>query len=132
MSNRLVRAAFATDDKETVNAEFMKARHFMIFDVMPDSSVLDRALDFSGGEGGGMENPRVTALKGCTVVFVPKPVTGEEALGLIRSKVFITKLQNQEPIGDLIERLQVMLRGNPPPWLRRAMSGETLQTGEPE
>jgi nitrogen fixation protein NifX len=124
MNSKRVRVAFATDDLQTVNAEFVKARHLMIFEVTPDSSVLERTLDFAGGEGGGMASPRVTALAGCAVVFVPRPISGEEALGLIRSQVFITKLQNVEAIAEVIERLQAMLRGNPPLWLRRAMTVE--------
>jgi len=127
MNSKRVRAAFATDDQRTVNAEFVKAKHLMIFEITPDSSVLERTLDFAGGEGGGMQSPRVTALAGCAVVFVPKPISGEEALGLIRSQVFITRLQTLEEIASLIERLQAMLRGNPPLWLRRAMTGETCE-----
>jgi nitrogen fixation protein NifX len=130
MDKKMVKAAFATDDKQTVNAEFVKAKHLMVFEVRPESSVLESSFDFPGGEGGGMQSPRVTALKGCAVLFVPKPITGEEALGLIRSKVFITRLQTQEEIAGLIERLQTMLKGNPPPWLRRAMLGEAAEAVE--
>lgn len=123
MDKRTVKAAFATDDKQTVNAEFIKARHLLIYQVSPEASSLEQTLDFAGGEGGGMQSARVTALKGCAVVFVPKAISGEEALGLIRSKVFITKLQAQEEIAGVIAKLQDMLRGSPPLWLRKAMLG---------
>lgn len=127
MENGKVKAVFATDDKCNVNAEFMKARHLMIYEVTPDSSALVSTLDFAGGESGGMQNPRVTGLQGCAVVFVPKAISGEEAVGLIRAKVFVTKLDQVEAIASLISRLQGMLRGTPPLWLRKAMGTATAE-----
>ena len=128
MEKHTVRAAFATDDKHSVNAEFVKARHLVIYEVSGEAATLERTLDFAGGEGGGMKSPRVTGLAGCAVVFVAKPVSGDEALGLIRSKIFVTKLQTQEAIDSVLERLQNTLRrGVYPLWLRKAISGAPVE-----
>ena len=122
MENKHVLAAFATDDLEKVNAEFVKAKHILVYDVSPDSAKLEKRLDFAGGESGGMQSPRVTGLAGCAMLFVPKPISGDEALGLIRSKVFIVKLQEQTKIDELLAGLQDTLKRNPPLWMRKAMS----------
>ena len=120
MHTKYLRAAFATDDQQTVNAEFANAKHLMIYEVTQDGSSHQTTHDFPGGESGGMESPRILALKDCALVFVSQPVMGDDALALMRSHIFVTKLQGQEQIADLLIKLQTTLRDNPPPWMRKA------------
>ena len=39
-----------------------------------------------------------------------------------RKNIHPMKVAQPEKITDLLEKLQVVLRGNPPPWLRKVMS----------
>jgi nitrogen fixation protein NifX len=39
----------------------------------------------------------------------------------VAKKVYPLKSKEQEPITMAVEKLQEVLKGNPPPWLRKAM-----------
>ncbi|MGE4559949.1 MAG: hypothetical protein AB7E77_07100 [Desulfobulbus sp.] len=120
MSKKILRAAFATNDQQTVDAELINSKHLMMYEVTKNGCTHTATLDFAGEGGGGANNPRILALTDCALVFVAKPVIGEEALALIRSHVFVTKLDGRQHIADLLEKLQATLRDNPPPWMRKA------------
>ncbi|MBM9614111.1 hypothetical protein JWJ90_07400 [Desulfobulbus rhabdoformis] len=125
MSKKMLRAAFASDDRQTVNAEFINAKHLVIYEVDTNGCTHTTTYDFPDGTGGGMNNPRLAALQGCGLIFVAKPVIGEEALALIRSHVFVSKIEGNQRIADLLDKLLFTLRDNPPPWMRKTWERET-------
>jgi len=87
-----------------------------------------------GGCGGGkkQEEPidekeilaKAASLAGVSVLFVNKTLNAFSVLALNEAKIFTVKLDEQKEIADVIVRLQEMLRGDPPLWLRRALIGE--------
>lgn len=87
-----------------------------------------------GGCGGGKkkEEPineseilsKVASLAGVSVLFVNKTLNAFSVLALNEARIFTVKIDDQREIADVIVRLQEMLRGDPPLWLRRALIGE--------
>jgi len=87
-----------------------------------------------GGCGGGkkMEESinekeivaKVASLAGVAVLFVNKTLNAYSVLALNEARIFTVKVDEQKEIADVIVRLQEMLRGDPPLWLRRALIGE--------
>ena len=71
-----------------------------------------------------MPRCRIRSLEGCALLFV-KAIGGPAAAKVVRANVHPIKLPQEEAIADVIERVQGMMNGNPPPWLRKIM----LQTG---
>lgn len=96
----------------------------------------------SGGCGGGAKKDeaineeevtaKVASLAGASVLIVNKTLHAFSALALNHAKIFTVKVDEPEEIGNVIARLQEMLAGEPPLWLRRALNGsEAEQLVEP-
>ncbi|MGA9070389.1 MAG: hypothetical protein WB424_09055 [Terracidiphilus sp.] len=87
-----------------------------------------------GGCGGGNKKNepidekeilyKAASLDGVPVLFVNKTLNAYSVLALRESRTFTVKVDGDREIADVIVRLQEMLRGNPPLWLRRALIGE--------
>lgn len=130
---RPVKVALATHDMATVNAHFAGARTLAIYDVTPDGWSLVEAVQFDeataedggGGHGDGPGDdrvgPRVAALEGCALLFV-KAIGGPAAARVVNARVHPIKVQDDEPLDRVLERVRGMLDGTPPPWLRKAMA----------
>ena len=124
-----MRIAFATQDLKTVDAHFAGARSLAIYDVSPNESRFIEAVQFAAvsGEDGshsddhdGRIGPRLEAVRGCTLLFV-RAIGGPAAARVVAAKVHPVKLTAPEPIASVIDRVQTMLQGSPPPWLRKAL-----------
>jgi len=44
---------------------------------------------------------------------------------VVNNRIYPLKLPSPEPILDVIGRLQVMMRGAPPPWMRKLLHRES-------
>jgi len=75
-------------------------------------------------DGGADEADRLeargAALQDCALVYVAQ-IGGPAAARLVAKKIHPLKSKDCEPIRELVARLQQVLNGNPPPWLRKAM-----------
>jgi len=124
-----VKVALATQDMSAVNAHFAGARTLAIYEVSADSWTLLEAVQFEDvtaqdGSGGGHEEdrvaPRLAAMEGCTLLFV-RAIGGPAAARVVAARIHPVKLQSDEPVDQVLERVRTMLAGSPPPWLRKAM-----------
>ena len=125
-----MKIAFATHDLKTVDAHFAGARNFAIYDISAEGSRFAEAIAFANvsGEDGVHADPdedritpRADALKGCAILFL-LAIGGPAAAKVVSRKIHPVKLQGPEPIDQILQRMQTMLAGTPPPWLRKAMS----------
>jgi len=123
-----MRLAFATHDRTRVDAHFASARTFLFYDVGPDTSAFLEVVQFgtvsqedgNHDEGEDRLASKIDALGGTSLLFV-RAIGGPAAARVVRAKVHPVKLSTDEPIAAIIDRVQTMLRTNPPPWLRRAL-----------
>ncbi len=139
-----MRVAFATHDLHRVDAHFASARTFMLFDVSVDQHALLEAVQFdaaSNEDGVHQEDgedrlaAKLDVLDGVALLFV-RAIGGPAAARVVKRMVHPIKLADDEPIPQVIARIQTMMRGTPPPWLRKIMQqngGFTVdeETGEP-
>ncbi|OIQ90845.1 dinitrogenase iron-molybdenum cofactor [mine drainage metagenome] len=128
-----MRLAFATHDHTHVDAHFASARTFLFYEVGPDSHSFVEAVQFGAvsqedgqhaDDGEDRLGAKIDALTGTALLFV-RAIGGPAAARVVRARVHPIKLAEDEPIAAVIERVRVMLRGNPPPWLRRVMKDAT-------
>ncbi len=128
-----MRIAFATHDLKTMDAHFGGARNFAIYSVSTDGYRFEEAIRFDGsGQEDGVHadadddriTPRVDAIEGCALLFI-LAIGGPAAAKVVNSRIHPVKLPHPEPIDQVLERVQTMLRTSPPPWLRKAMGGNT-------
>lgn len=124
-----LRIAVATQDLESLNAHFGSARKFAIYEVTATTSRFIEAIGFgdvsdeSGAhkiEGDDRIGPKVEALRGCTLLFV-LAIGGAAAAKVVSARIHPVKLPQALPISEVIERVQGMLRGSPPPWLKKIL-----------
>jgi nitrogen fixation protein NifX len=64
---------------------------------------------------------KVEAVRGCTLLFV-LAIGGSAAAKVVSAKVHPVKLPQAQPISEVIERVQGMLKGSPPPWLKKILN----------
>lgn len=124
-----MRVAFATQDRQRVDAHFASARTFMFYDVGPEGHTFLEAVQFdnvSNEEGKHQEDgddrlaAKLKALEGSALLFV-RAIGGPAAARVVRAHVHPIKLPDDEAIQAVIDRVRAMLKANPPPWLRKVV-----------
>ena len=119
-----MKVAFATEDLLHVDAHFGWARHIAIYEVAAESQRLLEVLQFDGDlKDDGSEDKliaKLDAIKDCAIVYVAA-IGGSAAAKVVNLKVHPVKIPQPVAIDELILRMQTVLQGTPPPWLRKAM-----------
>ncbi len=120
-----MKVAFATEDMLHVDAHFGWAKNLAIYQISADSHCFVEAIQFDGDlkEDGSEDKllPKIDAIRDCAIVYVAA-IGGSAAAKVVNAKVHPIKVVQPEPIAELLERLQKVLQGTPPPWLRKALA----------
>jgi nitrogen fixation protein NifX len=123
-----MRVAFTSSDGVVVDEHFGRTASFFVWEVEPERAAFVEevsAIATSGATEGDEEdrtNARAAAVAGCAIVYTVA-VGGPAAAKLVARRVHPMKTAAPVPVAELVSRLQGVLRGTPPPWLRKAMSG---------
>jgi nitrogen fixation protein NifX len=119
-----MKIAFATQDKQRVDAHFGWAKHIAVYDVTPAGYTYVETFDFGGNlEEDGNEDklaPKIDLIRDCAIVYVAA-IGGSSAARVVAAKIHPIKVTQPEPILDLLDKVQEVLQGTPPPWLRKAL-----------
>lgn len=119
-----MKIAFATQDKESVNAHFGWAKHIVVYELDGGGSRFVQTFDFGDKlEEDGDEDklaPKLAAIHDCAIVYVAA-IGGSAAARVVASKIHPIKVPQPEAIGEILGKLQTVLKGTPPPWLRKAL-----------
>lgn len=119
-----MKVAFATQDQQRVDAHFGWAKHLAVYEIGPEGYHF--VEDFGFGEDlaeDGNEDklaPKLAAIHDCAIVYVAA-IGGSAAARVVASKIHPVKVNQPEPILDILDKLQDVLKGTPPPWLRKAL-----------
>jgi nitrogen fixation protein NifX len=119
-----MKVAFATQDLQRVDAHFGWAKNIAVYKVTPQGYAFVENFGFGEDlqEDGNEDKlaPKLTAIGDCTILYVAA-IGGSAAARVVAQKIHPVKVAQPEPIFDLLDRLQQMLGGTPPPWLRKAL-----------
>jgi nitrogen fixation protein NifX len=119
-----MKIAFSTQDKQNVDAHFGWAKNLAIYDITPQGYTFIENLEFGGKlEEDGDEDklaPKLEALKDCAILYVAA-IGGSAAARVVAAKIHPIKVPQPEPILDILDKLQEVLNGTPPPWLRKVL-----------
>lgn len=132
-----MKIAFATQDKERVDAHFGWAKSIVVYDVSATGYQFVQSFEFGDKlEEDGDEDklaPKLEAIKDCAIVYVAA-IGGSGAARVVAMKIHPIKVPEPQVIKDILDKLQVVLKGTPPPWLRKAMqkNGERSYNFEEE
>ena len=125
-----MKVAFSTQDKQRVDAHFGWAKHLAVYDVTAEGYRYVQTFDFGSElqEDGNEDKlaPKLAAIADCAILYVAA-IGGSAAARVVAVKIHPIKVTQPEPILDILEKLQEVLRGTPPPWLRKALIKGQLQ-----
>ena len=119
-----MKVAFATQDQQRVDAHFGWAKHLAVYEVTPTGYSFVHDFEFGEdlAEDGNEDKlgPKLDAIRDCAIVYVAA-IGGSAAARVVATKIHPVKVPAPEPILDILEKLQGVLKGTPPPWLRKAL-----------
>lgn len=125
-----LRVALATQDVKSVNAHFGSAKKVAVYEVTAQSSRFVEVIDFeiTTGESGEHTSSsgdtlqsKVSAIAGCNLLFC-LAIGASAAQKVVSARIHPVKLAEVEPIEQVISKVQTMMTGEAPPWLRRALA----------
>ncbi len=124
-----MKIAFTTSDRVHINAHFGWAKEIDVYEVSDEGFHFVETLTFEGNlkEDGNEDKlaAKLQALGDCTIVYV-SAIGGTAAAKLIKKQVTPVKARSEEQeITDVLNQLVQTLKGNPPPWLRKALQKKT-------
>jgi nitrogen fixation protein NifX len=119
-----MKIAFATQDLKRVDAHFGWAKNIAIYEVTPEGHRFLEAVQFDGDlqEDGNEDKlaPKLEVIKDCAILYVAA-IGGSGAARVVANKIHPIKVTQPEPIAELLDKLRDVLKGTPPPWLRKAL-----------
>jgi nitrogen fixation protein NifX len=123
MKGATMKVAFTSSNGQLIDQHFGQCSSFHVWEIGPDTALaVDTVAAATGSED---EEDRIAAranaISGCTIVYTMQ-IGGPAAAKLVARKIHPMKTNTEVPVAEVIARLQEVLRGNPPPWLRKAMN----------
>ena len=125
----MMKVAFTTSTGELVDQHFGHTSSFHVWEVGPDQAgyvgtvaALTAALDEED-----RTVARASAIADCAIVYT-QAIGGPAAAKLVARRIHPMKTGAVVPVTEAVARLQEVLRGKPPPWLRKAMGGAPATT----
>jgi nitrogen fixation protein NifX len=120
-----MKIAFATQDLKRVDAHFGWAKNIAIYDVSPNGHHFVELFEFGGDlEEDGNEDklaPKLDAIHDCAILYVAA-IGGSGAARVVAKNIHPMKVNQPEEIDGILVRLEAVLKGTPPPWLRKALN----------
>jgi nitrogen fixation protein NifX len=120
-----MKIAFTTSDDRTIDLHFGQATEFWIWEVGPDrAEPVGRVSPLiTQGDEEDRTAARARAVAGCAIVYTVQ-IGGPAAAKLVARRVHPMKTGAEVPIAEVVSKLQDVLNGTPPPWLRKAMAND--------
>ncbi len=119
-----MKVAFATQDLKRVDAHFGWAKNIAIYEISPEGHNFLEAVQFDGDlqEDGNEDKlaPKIEAIHDCAILYVAA-IGGSGAARVVAKNIHPIKVTEPEDIGLLLDKLCGVLKGTPPPWLRKAL-----------
>ena len=120
----MLTAAFATADGVHVDAHFGRCARFDIYDIAAEGVQLREIRSIATDEADNEDHrvrARLDARAGCALLCVAS-IGPTAAARVVNARVHPLKTAPSTTIASVLDRLQVVLQGTPPPWLRKLQS----------
>jgi nitrogen fixation protein NifX len=115
-----LRIAVATTDGTLVDEHFGRCVRFDVYDLDAAGAELTATRELGPAlshEEGAVED-RLAAVLDCAIVHVTSIGPGAAAR-VVNAGIMPLKVTESTPVADVLTRLQAVLAGSPPPWLRK-------------
>jgi nitrogen fixation protein NifX len=131
-----MKIAFATTDGINVDEHFGRAGLFAVYELTKDGYSLVEMRRFADGRDSKIENTKgmgpihdervqskVEKLADCKIVYLTE-IGGPSAARLIKRGMMPVKVKDTATIEESLKRLMETVKTSPPPWLKKAITGE--------
>ncbi len=124
-----VRIACASNDGTNVDGHFGSCSQFMVYQVSADET---RLIDIRGTDiPAGLEVDdknlfRAELIQDCQVLYIAS-VGGPAAAKIVKLGIHPVKLSAIDTIAAVLDQLQSVIAGTPPPWLAKVMGVEATE-----
>lgn len=121
----MLRIAVATTDGSAVDEHFGRSVRFDVYDLDADRSKLIETRSLTSlPEHDDRAPNRLDAVRDCAIVHVIA-IGPSAAAQVVNAGVMPLKIAEGTPVTDVVGRLQAVLGGTPPPWLRKLLRAGT-------
>jgi len=118
-----MKVAFTSSTGEMIDQHFGMSDSFCVWEIGPDEARFLETVQV--GKGGDDEEDKIAlraaALGDCAIVYTMQ-IGGPAAAKVVARKIHPMKTGSEVRVEEIVGKLQEVLRGNPPPWLRKAMN----------
>jgi nitrogen fixation protein NifX len=120
-----MKIAFTSSTGEMIDQHFGMTDSFCIWEVGPEEAHFLETVQVvkSCDDEEDKITSRVAVLTDCAIVYTMQ-IGGPAAAKVVANKIHPMKTGKETSVAEIVEKLQEVLRGNPPPWLRKAMHKE--------
>jgi nitrogen fixation protein NifX len=117
-----MRVAFTSSDGRTIDRHFGQVSEFDVWEIGPaQAGLVGRVTAVTTGDDEEDRTAaRASAVAGCAIVYTLQ-IGGPAAAKLVARRIHPMKTGKETPIAEVVSKLQEVMRGSPPPWLRKAM-----------
>jgi nitrogen fixation protein NifX len=124
-----MKVAFTSSTGEMIDQHFGMSDSFCVWDIGPEEARFVETVQVgkSGDDEEDRIASRVAVLTDCAIVYTMQ-IGGPAAAKVVANKIHPMKTGKETSISEIVEKLQEVLRGNPPPWLRKAMNKDNRQS----
>jgi nitrogen fixation protein NifX len=128
-----MKIAFTTTDGTMIDQHFGQCESFQIWEVGPDQAAFLESVttEVHGSDEEDRIAARAKILADCAIVYTMQ-IGGPAAAKLVAQKIHPMKTNSEVSLPETVAKLQEVLRGNPPPWLRKAMNKGQVTSFEEE
>lgn len=125
----MLRIAFATGDGTAVDQHFGWCRRFDVYEVSAERAELleTRLLGPASDDENDKIESRLSQVRDCAILNVCD-IGGSAAARVVSARIHPVKVAKGTDIAELLLKLQAVLAGNPPPWLRKVLRQHSPQT----
>jgi nitrogen fixation protein NifX len=119
-----MKVAFTSSDGKVIDQHFGQAHEYCIWEVGADAAEFLTKVSplITDGDEEDRTAARASAVAECAIVYTVQ-IGGPAAAKLVARRIHPMKTGAEVSIADAIAKLQQVLKGTPPPWLRKAMGG---------
>ena len=123
-----VRVAFASNSGEELNGHFGSCSRFLVYQVAATELKLTGIRDTAGADTSDDKNTyRVSLIRDCKILYVVH-VGGPASAKVIKADIHLISVPEGGQARRILQQLQRVLVGTPPPWLAKAIGVNTART----
>jgi nitrogen fixation protein NifX len=126
-----MKVAFATKDMTNIDDHFGWAKQFAVYEINKEGFSLHGIVKTEEGVDNEDEkiNSKIDAIKDCAIVYC-QAIGPTAAAKVIKHHIHPIKIDKETSIEEALGALVTMLKGNPPPWIKRIIMRDEGLTNE--